>query len=402
MADTPHLLTDVKFSERRKGYDPEEVDNFLERVSTAVAQLQDKLREATARAEDADAKIADAEKARTTAEAQVEKLKADLAQAPSGGGQADVDSASKVLLLAQKTADAAIEEANATAAKTVADAKAKALTVVAEAEQDAERVRTDARRQADQLVQERSTAVLEEVRGLEDVRDQLNRDVEALNRHLDYQRNAVRSGIESLQRVIDDPSALRAAPAPAQSGASLADVRPVPSTPRWTPDEPEQSDTPSSDAPADRDEAPTDHTPVDRAPSNGSAEPDAEADADAKVNGSGPDRKPLLAPPVDPNDDFPAVKVPTILEAPEHDDSRVTSRSSGEFDLTTDRLFSPPADEVEPGPPTALFSPFPEKSGDDESPLGRPDPADDEAMRAFFEADFDEEKAGGRRFGRKG
>ena len=48
------ILTDVKFSERRRGYDPEEVDNFLERVSDPVAQLQDKLREATARAEEAD------------------------------------------------------------------------------------------------------------------------------------------------------------------------------------------------------------------------------------------------------------------------------------------------------------------------------------------------------------
>jgi len=47
---TPHLLTDVRFSVSRKGYDPDEVDNFLERVSAAVAQLQDKLRQATASA----------------------------------------------------------------------------------------------------------------------------------------------------------------------------------------------------------------------------------------------------------------------------------------------------------------------------------------------------------------
>ena len=41
---TPHLLTDVRFSVAKKGYDPDEVDNFLERVSAAVAQLRDKLR----------------------------------------------------------------------------------------------------------------------------------------------------------------------------------------------------------------------------------------------------------------------------------------------------------------------------------------------------------------------
>ena len=394
MEGTPHLLTDVKFSERRKGYDPDEVDNFLERVSTAVAQLQDKLRQVTARAEEADAKIADAEKSRTVAEAQVEKLKADLERAPAGGGQADVESASKVLLLAQKTADAAIDEANATAAKTVADAKAKALTVVAEAEQDAERVRADARRQADQLVQERSTAVLEEVKGLDEVRDQLARDVDSLNRHLDEQRAAVRSGAEALQRVLDDPAVLRSAPAPALSGASLDDVRTVPVARHWSDaGSGDESASSSDDRGEASDDSSADHTPVDRASLDDADDDSSEAHA-----------KPLLAPSTDADDDFPDVKVPTILEAPERDDDRAQAESAQEVDLTTERLFTPaPAEaEPDPGPPTVLFSPFGDPKRDDESPLGRPDPADDEAMRAFFEADFDEEKAGGRRFGRKG
>ena len=73
MDGTPHLLTDVKFTERRRGYDPEEVDNFLERVSSAVAQLQDKLREATARAEEADARVAEAQRAQALAEAELSR-----------------------------------------------------------------------------------------------------------------------------------------------------------------------------------------------------------------------------------------------------------------------------------------------------------------------------------------
>jgi cell division initiation protein len=60
MEGTPQLLTDVKFSQHRRGYDPDEVDNFLERVSAAVAQLQDKLRQATERAEVADLQLAEA------------------------------------------------------------------------------------------------------------------------------------------------------------------------------------------------------------------------------------------------------------------------------------------------------------------------------------------------------
>ena len=62
---TPHLLTDVRFSVARKGYDPDEVDNFLERVSAAVAQLQEKLRQATANAEAADGRATEATRAQT-------------------------------------------------------------------------------------------------------------------------------------------------------------------------------------------------------------------------------------------------------------------------------------------------------------------------------------------------
>src|SRR5690348_599348 len=80
---TPHLLTDVRFSVARKGYDPDEVDNFLERVSAAVAQLQDKLRQATANAEAAEGRATEATRTQTLLQARVDKLEADLAAAGS-------------------------------------------------------------------------------------------------------------------------------------------------------------------------------------------------------------------------------------------------------------------------------------------------------------------------------
>ena len=80
---TPHLLTDVRFTVARKGYDPDEVDNFLERVSAAVAQLQEKLRQATANAEAAEGRAAEASRAQTLLQARVDKLESDLAAARS-------------------------------------------------------------------------------------------------------------------------------------------------------------------------------------------------------------------------------------------------------------------------------------------------------------------------------
>ena len=73
---TPHLLTDVRFSVARKGYDPDEVDNFLERVSAAVAQLQEKLRHATAAQEAAETRAADAIRNESRLQSRIAELEA--------------------------------------------------------------------------------------------------------------------------------------------------------------------------------------------------------------------------------------------------------------------------------------------------------------------------------------
>ncbi len=108
MEGTPQLLTDVKFTQLRKGgYDPEEVDNYLERINEAVAKLADNLRSATERAESAQSQLADARRAQAEAEAELEVIRSG-----EGGAPAD-EQLAKVLVLAQRAADQAIDEANA-------------------------------------------------------------------------------------------------------------------------------------------------------------------------------------------------------------------------------------------------------------------------------------------------
>lgn len=223
---TPHLLTDVRFSVSRKGYDPDEVDNFLERVSAAVAQLQDKLRQATSTAEAAEARAADAVRNESRLQARISELETGVAVAPAPAVVApirsvdpsiDAEQASSVLVMAQRTADATINEARTNAAQ-----------MLTESEVEASRILSAAKTQTD-----------EALRDLDKTRRELAADNAALEAFLSEQRAVIANGLSRIQAVIDDPTALRIGtppvefaspsviqePAPAPAPAPVAPVR---------------------------------------------------------------------------------------------------------------------------------------------------------------------------------
>jgi DivIVA domain-containing protein len=103
---TPQLLTEVEFSEQWRGYSKNDVDDFLERVAVAVGELQERLRDATARAEQA-------EQQRSSGE----------------------DEIRNALVLAQRAATNAVEEAKAEAARLRSEAAERAATELGELEQ---------------------------------------------------------------------------------------------------------------------------------------------------------------------------------------------------------------------------------------------------------------------------
>jgi cell division initiation protein len=213
---TPHLLTDVRFSVSRKGYDPDEVDNFLERVSAAVAQLQDKLRQATTDAEAAKAREHEAQRA-------VAQFKARIADLEAGGaiavvaapvvpiitrsGDEEAEAAASVLVMAQRTADSTVNEARTSSAQMLVDA-----------EQEASRILGVARAQAD-----------EAIRDLERTRNNLAADNAALEAFVNEQRAVLTGGVSRIQAVLDDPSALRVSPAPV-AAAPVVIIEPAPAT----------------------------------------------------------------------------------------------------------------------------------------------------------------------------
>ena len=54
---SPKLLTDVQFREQWRGYNPDEVDEFLERVAAGVEELQQRLTDALERASNAERRL---------------------------------------------------------------------------------------------------------------------------------------------------------------------------------------------------------------------------------------------------------------------------------------------------------------------------------------------------------
>jgi len=340
---TPHLLTDVRFTVARKGYDPDEVDNFLERVSAAVAQLQDKLRQATADAEAADGRATDATRSQTLLQARVDKLEADLAEArkaPPAAAAATTRSAedeaaevSKVLVLAQRTADAAVAEARATASH-----------VVNEAEQEASRILVAARKDADEQATRQRAALAEEVSALEANRQQLDSDIGLLNRYVEDQRSTLAEALTRIKAVLDEPSSLRMATPPS---TTKVEVPPssvsAPSSPNaYQPPVPPASVAPSP-------------PPVPPAPEPAAVPPSPEVAAPAEATSSDGDE----------------------------------ARSDAEPRLSVDD----PATLADLGPtstPVMVFDT--DDPTAEERYLGGQNEEADAAMRAFFEADFDDEK----------
>ena len=206
---TPHLLTDVRFSVSRKGYDPDEVDNFLERVSAAVAQLQDKLRQATATAEAAEARAADAVRNESRLQARIAELESGAAATPvapvavrSVDPTLEAEQASSVLVMAQRTADATINEARTNAAQ-----------MLSESEVEATRILSAAKAQAD-----------EAIRDLDKTRRELAADNAALEAFLSEQRAVISNGLSRIQAVLDDPAALRIGTPPVEFATPVSPV----------------------------------------------------------------------------------------------------------------------------------------------------------------------------------
>jgi vacuolar-type H+-ATPase subunit H len=128
------------------------------------------------------------------------------------------------LVLAQRTADAAIKEAEEEARRSLRGAQEQVQRLYTEAQEKARKLVIDAESDARRASDETRQRLVKEIISLEETRDTLRADQGILERHLDEQRLRLRSSIGELQRLLDDPGRLRAASLPELSGVTRPDL----------------------------------------------------------------------------------------------------------------------------------------------------------------------------------
>ncbi len=202
---TPQVINEVEFPLKVRGYDPDEVDDFLERMAVGVGQLQERVEQLTERAATAERRAAELEK-------RVREGVPDMAAgSPAAMTPAqETEQLSRTLAMAQRFVDQAMKEAQDDADGLVAEATDRSQRMHTEADVEIERLRNEA-----------ETEIAGEVRRLEAARSSLQDDVEALTRHADDQRARLRASLAEFERLLDDPEGLQTTTGPELSDAAL-------------------------------------------------------------------------------------------------------------------------------------------------------------------------------------
>jgi cell division initiation protein len=188
---SPKTLREVEFREKMRGYHPEDVDQFLEQVAAGLEVLQDRLRQAVERAQ-----------------------RAEQAAAEAGGSD---ETLRRTLVLAQRTADLAVQEAREQAARILAGAEQQAQVMLAEADERARRVH-----------EESLADVRTELAKLEATRQQAQQEADALNRWVEEHRAHLINTLQDALAVVERAGLLSPSPVSRPGDLPLAARAPTP------------------------------------------------------------------------------------------------------------------------------------------------------------------------------
>ncbi len=380
--DISSSLTGTKeFRIVKRGYDPDEVNAFLDQIALGVGELKRKLAEAEDQATEARAEAVSAARA-----------PAPDAPAPerSAVAVAEAEEIHRALILAQRAADEEVRKATEQGEEMLATAHAQVAELHREAEVEVARRRDEGRAE-----------LLAEIDELERARDSLANDVSVLERHVDEQREVVQAAIGELQSLLDHPEAFRVnLDAGVSTGPAVVDRAPA------LPLEAEPVE------PAADDGGPLPGV-ADLGKALAAAEADDSADDDGDAVAPAPEGHTDTRPPRSPFDPAPIPPGPTAA-----------TPSSAGGDATVQVDAPPPAPEPDPfagprggdeddrdvGPPTEALAPVDAGDPDedaflaelrkamlDDEPLG---PRDQGTLPSAYD---DDTNGGGRRrgFGRR-
>ena len=164
---TPQELRGNEIKESWRGYDRDEVDDLLERAAVTIEGLAQRLQEAASRP------------ARPAAPVAPEPV-------PLPSSRDDADMLQRTLLLAQRAADEAVNEAQEKSRQLLEESEAKAQALVSDAETTARRIAEGERRRLEAEIQDLSTR-----------REQLRVDADALDEYASGYRDRLRAAIEA-------------------------------------------------------------------------------------------------------------------------------------------------------------------------------------------------------------
>ncbi len=164
---TPQELRSSEIKDSWRGYDRDEVDDLLERAAVTIESLTQDLQEASSRP--APAPVA----------------AAAPAEVPLPSSREDAEMLQRTLLLAQRAADDAVNEAQARSKQMLEESEAKAQALVSDAEATARRIAEGERRRLEA-----------ELLDLSARREQLRADADALEDYVAGYRDRIRAAIE--------------------------------------------------------------------------------------------------------------------------------------------------------------------------------------------------------------
>ena len=167
---TPQELRSSEIKDSWRGYDRDEVDDLLERAAVTIESLTQDLQEAASRPAPAAAAPVAA---------------AAPAEVPLPSNRDDAEMLQRTLLLAQRAADDAVNEAQARSKQMLEESEAKAQALVSDAEATARRIAEGERRRLEA-----------ELLDLSARREQLRTDADALEEYVAGYRDRIRAAIE--------------------------------------------------------------------------------------------------------------------------------------------------------------------------------------------------------------
>src|SRR5262245_19987700 len=159
---TPSQVAAASFRTVRKGYDPDEVDAFLQQASKALEQAQQQATSMEARARAAVARLqevasaADKDKTGGAVEGQ------DVVHVSTD----EAETISRTLVLVQRTADATIADANAEAERILSEARSESQTTLDSTREMSAKLMEDARAEAREASEAERQAIDNEVPSL--------------------------------------------------------------------------------------------------------------------------------------------------------------------------------------------------------------------------------------------